>query len=153
MFSYSNIKTLDLRNFDIRNVTDKCNIFFNWASLISLKLSNLNQRLNFGNRMPRNKIIPSNLSHVTNMSYKFSNYISLKIWDLSNFETKNVNDMNNMFSNSLILSYLDLTNFIVTYNTNINNIFNGMNKLIECKVKTIKKWLKRVLYFNHFFKG
>lgn len=47
--------------------------------------------------------------------------------------------MNNMFSNSLILSYLDLTNFIVTYNTNINNIFNGMNKLIECKVKTIKK--------------
>ena len=44
-----------------------------------------------------------------------------------------------MFSNSLILSYLDLTNFIITYNTNINNIFNGMNKLIECKVKTIKK--------------
>ncbi len=29
MFSYSNIKTLDLRNFDIRNITDKCNIFFN----------------------------------------------------------------------------------------------------------------------------
>ena len=28
MFSYSNIKTLDLRNFDIRNITDKCNIFF-----------------------------------------------------------------------------------------------------------------------------
>ncbi len=27
MFSYSNIKTLDLRNFDIRNVTNKCNIF------------------------------------------------------------------------------------------------------------------------------
>ena len=43
-----------------------------------------------------------------------------------------------MFSNSLILSYLDLTNFIVTYNTNINNIFK-MNKLIECKVKIIKK--------------
>ena len=42
-----------------------------------------------------------------------------------------------MFYNSLILSYLNLTNFIV--NTNINNIFNGMNKLIECKVKTIKK--------------
>ena len=28
MFSYSNIKTLDLRNFDIRNITDKFNIFF-----------------------------------------------------------------------------------------------------------------------------
>jgi surface protein len=59
----------------------------------------------------------------------FSNCISLKELDLSNFDTSNVLLMQEMFANCISLSSINLANFNFSKIINITQIFFGCNNL------------------------
>lgn len=127
MFYNSNIKTLDLSNFNTSNVTDMTEMFDN-CQATTLNVSNFNT------------------SKVTYMSSMFSGsqattldlssfdtskviYMSTMLWnskattiDLSSFNTSNVTDMNGMF-NSSKATILDLSSFDTSKVTDMSNMF------------------------------
>ena len=92
-FGCSSITTLDLSHFDTHKVTDMQNMFGACSSLQSLDLSNFDTE------------------NVTDMSWMFFNCSSLITLDLSNFNTKNVTNMLHMFFWCTSLTTLDLSNF------------------------------------------
>ena len=64
-----------------------------------------------------------NTENVTDMSYMFSNCISLDSLDLSSFNTENVTNMSLMFFNCKSLASLDLSSFNTKSVTDMSNMF------------------------------
>ena len=64
---------------------------------------------------------------LTNMSYMFFKSSSLTSFNLSNFNTNNVNDMRSMFYECSSLTSLNLSNFNTKNVTNMIGIFEGLN--------------------------
>ena len=81
-YDFNSLISLDLSNFNTKNVTNMSHMFFNCNSLKSLDLSNFNTQ------------------NVIHMNSIFRECNSLKSLDLSNFNTQNVTDMCWMFSGS-----------------------------------------------------
>ena len=78
-YNCTNLRTLDLSNFDTTNVHSMYNMFNNCQSLTSLDISNFNT------------------INLTDMSSMFYGCYSLATLDLSNFNTSKVTDMSSMF--------------------------------------------------------
>ena len=115
-YDCTNLKTLDLSNFDTSNVTDMSKMFDTCSSLTTLDLSNFNT------------------INVTHMNFMFRSCYRLTTLDLSNFNTSNVTDMSYMFFNCQTLTTLDLSNFNTNKVRNIRNMFSSCFELTTVKV-------------------
>ncbi|EKS8446355.1 BspA family leucine-rich repeat surface protein [Listeria monocytogenes] len=127
LFSYSEIKNLDLRNLDTSQVTDMSNMFSNSAAT-SLDMSNwdtsnvTNMNVMFnGSRVPNLDLSNFDTSNVTDMGYMFSGSVATSL-DLSNFDTSKVTTMSYMFLRSGVLS-LDMSNWDTSEVTSMAYMF------------------------------
>ena len=112
MFYYCNeLTSLDVSNFDTRNVTGMRSMFNNCEGLINLDVSNFDTR------------------NVTNMSWMFFNCSKLIDLDVSNFDTRNVTNMSWMFYNCSKLTDLDVSNFDTRNVTDASVMLYGMDNL------------------------
>ena len=66
---------------------------------------------------------------VTNMSWKFYNFLSLTSMDLKNLNTGSVTDMNRMFRDCENLTSLDLSSFNTSKVTNMSGMFENCHSL------------------------
>lgn len=106
------LTSLDVSNFDTRQVTDMYGLFSGCSALTNLNLGNFNT------------------SNVTDMGGMFHNCSGLTSLDLSNFNTSNVTNMDGMFDNCSGLTSLDLSNF------NTSNVTNMRNMFVDCRSLT-----------------
>ena len=135
----TNLKEIDLTNFDTKNVIEMNRMFSSCYSLVELDLTSLDtskvtdmvamfegcknlETLNISN-------LKTNL--VRNMSYMFAGCVKLKTLDFSSFDTSNVTNMAWMFGNCSSLESLDLSSFNTSNVTNMSFMFNN------CGAKTI----------------
>ena len=111
----TNIKEIDLSNFDFSNVANMSNMFRSCTNL---------EKINFGN------INTTSVKDLSSMFYKCSN---LKSIDLSKFNTKNVQNFESLFNQCTTLTSLDISNFDTSRVTNMYLLFKDCHSL-----KTIK---------------
>ncbi len=116
-YECSSLTSLDLRGFDTSNVTDMCFMFYECSSLTSLDLSNFDT------------------SKVTTMSKMFSGCSSLSSLDLRRFNTSNVTDMSFMFYKCSSLTSLDMSNFDTSKVTNMGGMFAGCSGLTSLDLR------------------
>ena len=112
-YKCSNIKNIDLSNFETKNVENMSCMFANCNKLKEIDLSSLNSE------------------NVTNMSAMFSDCNNLKSLDLSSFNTTNVKDMSCMFSNCEKLKEIDLSSFDTKKVINMSAMFANCKTLKE----------------------
>ena len=135
----TNLKEIDLTNFDTQNVTDMNRMFSGCQSLVELDLTSLDTSKvtdmndTFGGCKNLENLNISNLKTnlVKNMSYMFSGCGKLKALDFSSFDTSNVTNMGWMFGNCSSLESLDLSSFDTSNVKNMSFMFNN------CGAKTI----------------
>ena len=96
-------------------VPENCSGMFNWYSLESIDMSNIDT------------------SHVTDMSEMFSNRY-LKELNLSGFDTSKVTDMSEMFYNCRELTSLDVSGFKTSNVTNMDSMFRYCGNLSKLDV-------------------
>jgi len=107
----TNLREIDVSNFNTINVTYMANMFTGCSSLVTLDLSNFNTE------------------KVIYMISMFSSCSSLVTLDLSNFNTKNVTHMNNMFYGCSSLTSLDLNDFNTLNVTRTDSMFQDCSSL------------------------
>ena len=137
MFAGSYLPSIDIRNFDTRNVTNMEHLFNGLKKVTDLDLSGLDVKRvnNIGSLFARNPgLISLNLSNwqldsVHDMSYMFTQLYDLKTLNLTGFTTKNVVDMNHMFNGCQHLTSLDLSSFDTSQVTNMSTMFKDMGSL------------------------
>ena len=105
--------TLDLSNFDTRNVSDMCKMFYGCSQLTTLDLSNFDT---------------GNVTDMSDMFWKCKNLLKL---DLSNFDTRNVTDMGGMFFDCRNITELDLSNFDTR---NVKDMSDMFSKCVSLKL-------------------
>ncbi len=99
------LKSIDMSNFDTRNVANMSNMFNGCSGLTSLDLSSFDTQ------------------NVANMSYMFNSCTGLTSLNLSSFDTQNVTNMTFMFSNSSALTTIIVSD---SWNTDQVERSNGM---------------------------
>ena len=110
-YNYSSLASIDLSNLDTTNVTDMSNMFQKCKSLISLDLSGF---------------VTTN---VTDMYGMFSECSALTSVNLSSFDTSNVTTMYYMFNNCSALASLNVTNFDTSKIKAMDGMFYGCSAL------------------------
>ena len=137
MFSGCSLTTLDVSNFDTKNVTNMSGMFSHCSTLTTLDLSNFDTK------------------NVTNMSEMFRGCSALTTLDVSNFDTQNVTDMSEMFSNCSALTTLDLSNFDTKNVTTMGNMFMGCEALttIYASEKYVTTKCKEDIFYAYMFAG
>ena len=106
LFSDCNSSSLNLSKLNLQNIIKVTNIFYN-CFLLYLDISNFKAK------------------KVTDMSYMFAGFKSLKTIKLSNFNTDNVTDMNYMFYDCVPLLSLDLSDFNTNNVTDMSHMFKN----------------------------
>ena len=164
-YNFQNVKEINFNdNYDTSNSADMSKMFHNCISLVSLDLSNFDTRNvtsmyamfcmwnndNFLQNSLNFIIFGENFitSSVIDMRSMFAGLIKLQNLDLSNFDTSNVTDMYHMFLHCHSLTKLDLSNFDTSNVINMENMFGACNNLTElnlCSFNTKKvtnmKWM------------
>ena len=131
MFSdCSALTTLDVSNFDTKNVTKMNGMFYGCSALTTLDVSNFDTQ------------------NVTDMDGMFCSCEDIQTLDLSNFNTKNVTDMRQMFYGCWALATLDLSSFDTQNVTNMYTMFYSCSVLTTLDVSnfntqnvTDMKWM------------
>ena len=113
------MKTLNISNWDVSNVKDMGNMFYNCRNLQTLDVSKWNT------------------SHVEDMTSMFFNCKSLTALDVSNWDVSNVNDMMGMFDSCESLTTLDVSNWDVSNVKHMGYMFDGCKSLTSLNVS---KW-------------
>ena len=131
MFYGTNIKEIDLSNFNTEHVTTMRSMFKDCINLINITFGNMDtsnvvdmEKLFFN----CNKITSIDLSHFDTSSLEnarelFSHCESLNILDLSNFNTKNLRNMYDFFAYCYKLIYVNLSSFDTSNVWNMQGIF------------------------------
>ena len=137
------IKSLDMKNWDISNVTNMSNMFGGCAYLTSVDVSNWDT------------------SNVTNMSKIFNGCTNLTSVDVSNWDTSNVTNMTYMFGSTLdlyggpyhylVFNNINLKNINTSNVTNMSYMFCGCNKLTNIDVSGFDT--SKVAYMGGIFNG
>ena len=120
----TNLRSLDLSNFDTSNVTNMDSMFQECNGLTSLDVSSFDT------------------SKVTNMQYMFSNCNSLTSLDLSSFDTSKVTTMYQIFGGCTNLNLLDLSGWNMSNVAKPTEMFNDCSnlkiiKMVGCTPETI----------------
>lgn len=137
MFFKSHVPTLDVSNFDMRNIQNLANMFSGLKNVSSLDVSHFNTpRLNWMGAvfMNSDRITSLDLSSwdtksVTSMVNLFSGMSSLSSLNISNFNTGNVTDMGHMFDGVKSLTNLDLSHFDTSKVIRMDSMFKDMESL------------------------
>ena len=112
MFSCcSNLKSLDIRNFDTSSVIDMRYMFSGCSKLTSLDFTGFDT------------------SQVINMKGMFDGCSSLTFLDLGSFDTNKVTNMRDMFAGCSSLISLNLSKFNTSNVTDMGAMFNDCSKL------------------------
>lgn len=119
----NSLVSLDLKSFDISNISDASSLFQGCSKLVSLDVSNWNT------------------SNLNNVGYLFQGCSSLVSLDLSKWDTSSLIYAISLFNSCSSLVSLDLSNFDMSNATYYNYIFAGSNKLTHIKCKqAFKDW-------------
>ena len=108
----SNLKSIDVSNFDTSNVTCMNSMFERCSSLTELDVSHFNT------------------SNTTQMDRMFGNCENLKSIDVSSFNTEKVFAMGYMFSGCSGIQSIDVSNFCTNENTNTDGMFGPIKHVI-----------------------
>ena len=154
-----NLISLDLFNFNCKNVTNMVGMFLECISLRKLKISNLDtQNVNDMNCMfcgcqslKNLDLSFFNTQKVVNMSRLFFGCKSLENINLSSFNTQNVVDMYGMFGGCESLLNLDLLNFYTQNVVNMSRMFFGCRSLKTLNLSNFRT--NKVAYTNCMFYG
>ena len=76
------------------------------------------------------------------MNGMFAGCSSLKILNISNFNTKKVTTMYIMFNGCSSLIELNLSNFNTKNVTNMSGMFSGCSKQLKNKMRSLKKFVE-----------
>lgn len=134
-----NLASLDLSNFDTRNVTNMFYMFLGCNNLASLDLSNFdtaNVTTMVGMFQACTNLISLDVSNfdtqnVMYMSAMFNGCNNLTSLDVSNFDTQNVTAMAVMFLNCNILTTIYASDkFVTTACSDDERMFSGCEKLV-----------------------
>ena len=135
----TNLKEIDLTNFDTKNVTDMNRMFSGCHSLVELdltsldtsKVTDMNETFGYCKNLETLNISNLKTDLVKKMTYMFAGCVKLKTLDFSSFNTSNVTNMEWMFGNCANLEKLDLRSFNTSKVINMSLMFNN------CGAKTI----------------
>ena len=127
----NSIISIDLSNFNTRNIINMNHMFYFCHSLMNINLSNFDTE------------------KVANMSYMFSNCSSLLRLNFSSFNTENVTNMNEMFYNFKSLTTLNLPYFNTENVKDMDKLFFGCKSLINLNLSNFTT--KNVKYMNRMF--
>ena len=134
MFFDSNASTVDVSEFDTKNVVDMQGMFYgSQATVINgFEKFNTSNVTNMRDMFYDSKVVTFDLSsfdtrNVTNMRYMFYNNKASKL-ELANFNTKNVTDMSGMFYQSKA-SIIDISSFDTSNATSMIFMFGNAKNL------------------------
>ena len=140
MFAFcKTLTSLDLSNFNTKDVINMSYMFWNCKSLTSLNLSNCNtknvitmrQMFSGCKSLTSLNLANFNTKNVTDMSSLFFNCEKLKEIKLQNCNTENVIDMSSMFSYCELLKDIDLSNFNTKKVINMSTMFSHCKSLLN----------------------
>lgn len=131
MFAGSYLPSIDIRNFDTRNVVDMRYTFAGLKNVKHLDLHgfNVSKVNNIGAIFSSNPTLVSlnlanwQLDSIHAMDSLFAGMHALTDLNLTGFTTKNVTDMHHMFNECHALTALDLSSFDTRNVTDMNNMF------------------------------
>lgn len=137
--SYTNLKYIDISNFDISKVTKVENMFYECSSLTTVKLPNsiAPDLISMGfmfykceslSSVSFSKAMNYSTENLINFRSMFSGCLSLTSVDFTYLKTTNIQNTIDMFSNCTSLTSLDLSN-IHTSNLNMDYMFNNCTNL------------------------
>ena len=160
MFSeLTNIKTIDLSNFDSSQVTDMSYMFKGCTNLEFINLTNIDTssvKIMTGLFNNCKKLSSLDLSYfdtssVTSISDFFFGCNSLTSLDISNFKTSKIVDMSSMFRNCNNLISLNLSNFDTSSVTSMEYMFAYCDKLEYLNVENFDT--SKTLLMKYMFVG
>ena len=131
MFAGSYLPSIDIRNFDTRNVVDMQYTFAGLKNVRHLDLHgfDVSKVNNIGAIFSGNPTLVSlnlanwQLDSIHAMDSLFAGMHTLTDLNLTGFTTKNVTDMHHMFTECHALTTLDLSSFDTSKVTDMNNMF------------------------------
>lgn len=131
MFAGSYLPSIDIRNFDTRNVVDMQYTFAGLKNVRHLDLHgfDVSKVNNIGAIFSGNPTLVSlnlanwQLDSIHAMDSLFAGMHALTDLNLTGFTTKNVTDMHHMFTECHALTALDLSSFDTSKVTDMNNMF------------------------------
>lgn len=131
MFAGSYLPSIDIRNFDTRNVVDMQYTFAGLKNVRHLDLHgfDVSKVNNIGAIFSGNPTLVSlnlanwQLDSIHAMDSLFAGMHALTDLNLTGFTTKNVTDMHHMFTECHALTTLDLSSFDTSKVTDMNNMF------------------------------
>ena len=131
MFAGSYLPSIDIGNFDTRNVVDMQYTFAGLKNVTHLDLHgfDVSKVNNIGAIFSNNPTLVSlnladwRLDSIHTMDSLFAGMHALSNLNLSGFTTKNVTDMHHMFNECHALTDLDLSSFDTSKVTDMNNMF------------------------------
>ena len=154
-----NIISIDLSEFNSKNVTNICAMFRDCNNLIHINLSNfdtknatnMNSLFNGCNNLTNIDLSNFDTKNVTNMAHMFYGCNNLNNINLSNFDTQNLTYMGSMFKNCNNLTNIDLSNFNTKNVTNMAHMFYGCNNLNNINLSNFDT--QNVTNMNGMFSG
>ncbi len=137
MFHGSYVPTLDVSNFDMRNVENIFIMFATLKNVTTIYVSHFQTpRLNWmtgvfqnSSRITSLDLSSWNTSEVKSMNGLFSDMSSLNSLNISNFNTSNVTTMAAMFHGAKSLTSLDLSHFDTSKVIDMGSMFKDMESL------------------------
>ena len=139
----SSLYSIDLSNFESKNVTDLSYMFNKCYKLKEIKgmnnfntsnVNNMKEMFHCCQELESLDLSNLDTSFVEDMSFMFNSCVKLKeIKGINEFITNNVIDMCYMFGNCKELEYLDLSNFQTNYVRDMKYMFADCVKLKEIK--------------------
>ena len=137
MFRGSYVPTLNVSNFDMRNVENVALMFSALKNVTTLDVSHFNTpRLNWmgavfwnSDRITSLDLSSWDTKSVTSMVNLFAGMSSLSSLNISNFNTGNVTEMASMFDGAKSLTSLDLSHFDTSKVKRMNSMFKDMESL------------------------
>ena len=124
----TNLKNLDLGNFNTSNVTNMACMFDNCSRLTNLNLS---------------KFDTSNVTDMTDMFFACSSLTEL---DLSSFNTSNVRSMLSLFGDCSSLTNVNLRSFDTSNVTEMSTMFAGCSSLTKLDLRNFSTSSVRSMY-------
>ena len=158
-YSLSNIKKVNLSNFDFSNTINLTSMFHGCSKLTSVIFGNINTSLVesmdylFCNCYYLYHIDLSKLdfSQVSDIGYMFSGCSSLYIINSGNINTFSLKNMKGLFKGCSSLTSVDFSNFDISKVTDVGEMFFGCSRLKQVNFEDIKT--SEVVNMNSLFRG
>ncbi len=141
-FRCYSLNSLDVSEWNTKNITNMLWMFFWCESLTSLDVSNWNlantvnihAMFDLCSSLTTLDVSQWNTANVTDMSSVFSGCNNLTSIDVSNWNTENVTNMSGVFSGCNNLTSIDVSNWNTENVNDMGSVFSGCNNLTSIDV-------------------